>query len=568
MGSSATWRHNRELIRCGLCKALHPRRESDSLLCTRELADSVGSCGRQDLGDPKETKSGSALTGGGSIQATPSLLDIDDDRVRLALEGGGIGLWDRDLQADEVTWSATLYEMFGRDLQAPVTGDTFFEYIHENDRLRVRAHVDHWLENGGDFEDEFQVVREDGEVCWLRARGRIRSDNAGRPCRIFGANFDITEQKRAQESIDAINAELQRLVQERTQELEQIVDQLRHEVEERREAEALALANRERLFSVLNMFPGYVALKDQNYHIRFANDGFLDAFSQPGNHPCHVVQYGLDSPCEDCPMFRVLDQGRSEEWEQEALNGRTYHVRVSPFRDTDGAEVLLEMGVDITLRRRLERQIGEVSDAERRKIGRDLHDTLGQTMTGLSYLIGGLADRLVDKLPEEAASAEQISEAIDQATAQVRALAHGLDPVGLEADGLLAGLRELAASFENSYGIPCTFQCDIVPRLDAFSATNLYCIAREAATNAAKHSRANGLTISLREQVDDIALSVTDDGIGMPASLRESEGMGLSTMRHRANAIGARLRVVSESGKGTTVTCRLRRKAADQEKRP
>jgi PAS domain-containing protein len=116
------------------------------------------------LGEPNETKSRPAAVGNASFKPAPSILNVDDDRLRLALEGGGIGLWERDLQSDEVTWSTTLYELLGRDPKAPVTAETFFEYIHQNDRSRVRVHLEQWLEQGAEFKDEFWIVREDGEL--------------------------------------------------------------------------------------------------------------------------------------------------------------------------------------------------------------------------------------------------------------------------------------------------------------------------------------------------------------------------------------------------------------------
>jgi PAS domain S-box-containing protein len=641
---------------------------------------------------------------------------VHQHRLHLALEGGGIGLWDRDLQSGQTFWSHTLYDLLGRDLEAPVTGETFFEYIHPEDRPRVRARAERWFAEGGDFLDEFRIVRADGQVRWLAWRGWLYRDEQARPLRAVGVTYDVTDRKETAEALRRSQEDLQRAqelgqigswrldvgrnvltwsdqnhrlfgvpagtpmtyetflnivhpddreyvdakwqaglagepydiehrivvdgqvkwvrekaylefdeagalqggfgitqdvtqrrqaeealrrsrdeledrVAERTaklgrtleqvrqevaarklaerelrdrsarleqlnKNLDRLVRQLRTEIRQRVAAEGRAQAQRDRLFSVLNLFPGYAVLKDPHHRIRFASHGFLDQFSEPQGRPCYAVQYGLDAPCDDCPMREVLEGREGVHWEYTYPDGKTYHVWAFPFRDADGSKLLLEFGVDVTERKRLELLISEMSEAERRRIGRDLHDTLGQTLTGLGYLIGSLADRLTGA-GQDAETARQIVRTIQQATAQVRDLAHGLDPVGLDKEGLPAALRELAARVEAHPGISCAFGCDGAPACDEFTATHLYRIAQEAMSNAAKHSRAGRIELTIGDDGQDVVLRVADDGVGLPDDAAHSEGMGLRAMRYRAGAIGAQLRVGGGDAGGTEVVCRL-----------
>jgi len=121
----------------------------------------------------------------------------DQARLALALEGGEVGLWDRDLHRGEMYWSRTLYALLDRDLGRPVTGETFFEYVHPEDLPRVREHAERWFASGG----EFRVVRDDGQVRWFVARGRVHRDEHDRPARTVGVNYDTTERKAAEDAL-------------------------------------------------------------------------------------------------------------------------------------------------------------------------------------------------------------------------------------------------------------------------------------------------------------------------------------------------------------------------------
>jgi PAS domain S-box-containing protein len=218
---------------------------------------------------------------------------------------------------------------------------------------------------------------------------------------------------------------------------------------------------------------------------------------------------------------------------------------------------------DITELKRLEREVLEISENEQQRIGQDLHDGLGQELTGLAFLSRNLARRLADLAqPEAAEEAQRISNLTTRAIEQTRELARGLSPVDLGPDGLLAALRTLAEQVQKMCGIPLELKLQATVRIeDHTAAVHLYRIAQEAITNAARHSRASHIRLGLQDMDRDIILTVEDDGMGMPANHSEKKGLGLRLMLYRARMIGASLIIQSRDGSSTLIRCVYRNAA-------
>ena len=219
---------------------------------------------------------------------------------------------------------------------------------------------------------------------------------------------------------------------------------------------------------------------------------------------------------------------------------------------------------DITGRKELEREVLEAAAGEQRRIGQELHDTVGQELTGLSLLAAALAKRTADRDPANAATAARIVEELGRVHQQVRALSRGLVPVEVDPEGLRAALEELAARTTERTGTECTFETDgAVAVEDAGTATHLLRIAQEAVANALRHGRSGRIRIALRRDPGRLALEVRDDGVGMPEGPAGEGGLGIRLMRYRAGIIGGSLAVGPAAGGGTRVTCLLPRRDQD-----
>jgi signal transduction histidine kinase len=155
-----------------------------------------------------------------------------------------------------------------------------------------------------------------------------------------------------------------------------------------------------------------------------------------------------------------------------------------------------------------------------------------------------------------AAKIEKISAHLREAIRQSKALARGLSPVELQANGLMSALEELATNVSAMFRVNCTFRCSSPVLIsDNAAATHLFRIAQEAATNAVKHGRAERIEIELRREAGRLLLTVRDNGKGFDAKALRVEGMGLSGMNYRAQMIDASLTVEPAKDGGTIVTC-------------
>jgi PAS domain S-box-containing protein len=243
------------------------------------------------------------------------------------------------------------------------------------------------------------------------------------------------------------------------------------------------------------------------------------------------------------------------------------------FTDGPGWRIKLEIGArivekegravevegiarDITERKRLEREILEISNREQQRIGHDLHDGVCQQLAGIAYRVDILADQLQEKKFPEASEAERIGGLVNDAITQTRSVARGLFPVHLEESGLMLALEDLAVNATNLFKIRCDFAGDgPAPALENGVAAHLYYIAQEAVLNAVKHGKAAHVTLSLKHAGSHYELSIQDNGIGFETGNGHSKGMGVRIMQYRARTIGATLDLKSAPGDGTRITC-------------
>ena len=215
---------------------------------------------------------------------------------------------------------------------------------------------------------------------------------------------------------------------------------------------------------------------------------------------------------------------------------------------------------DVTQRRELEREIIDIANREQRRIGSDLHDGLGQELTGVALMLTGLVARLRREHSPATSDAEEIVTLVNGAIDSARALARGASPVSVERGGLPSALRALATRASDMYGVNVRFRGKVWPQLtlDAAACNHLYRIAQEAVNNAVKHGHAGQIVIDLQVTADDVTLSVRDNGHGMARDAQLSRGMGLKIMEYRASMLSGAMTLEPALGGGLRVICRCR----------
>jgi signal transduction histidine kinase len=264
-----------------------------------------------------------------------------------------------------------------------------------------------------------------------------------------------------------------------------------------------------------------------------------------------------------------LRTGEALTWEFESSEGgqrRYFESHAVPVQeDGIGAGISISMR-DITERKRLEQEILDVAGRERQSIGTDLHDGLGQELTGVALMLRGLATRIQARCPDVVDNVNEVVALVNQSIETARSLASGLLPVRTETGGIAFALRSLAQRSRQLYGMEVNFRSDAAPELELNEkeASHLYRIAQEALTNTARHGRASRVDMVLKAIGQFFTLRIADDGEGfkLPAT---STGMGLKIMKYRAGMIGAKFKVGPNEPRGTVITVTSERAVTPRE---
>jgi PAS domain S-box-containing protein len=233
-------------------------------------------------------------------------------------------------------------------------------------------------------------------------------------------------------------------------------------------------------------------------------------------------------------------------------------VTISPIRDPAGIIIgASKLARDITGRKKLEREILEVSEREQRRIGHDLHDGLCQHLAGIEMMSQVLETKLAPRFADGAKRAGDIARHVREAISQTRALARGLSPVTLESEGLATALHEHSVNVEKMFHVRCRVDSDSqVPVSNPAMANHLFRLAQEAVSNAIKHGKSTEISIHLKADPGWIYMGVSDNGRGFePAENFKPDGMGLRIMKFRATMIGGTLTIERNASGGVMVMC-------------
>jgi PAS domain S-box-containing protein len=403
----------------------------------------------------------------------------------------------------------------------------WYQQIHPDDKQRWSVEAAEMFLSGKPLRSAYRVLSRDGRTVWFHCEAKMIRRKDGRPWFIHGVGFDITELKHVEEAL---------------QEERNVVSAILHTVG----ALVVVLDPQGRIIR-------FNRACEQTSGYSFAEvrgKRFWDLCLTPEEaerFKIVVEQMRIGESGKDYESFWVTRNGarRLIAWSSTTLPG-----------DHGAPAYIIATGIDITERKRLEEAILEVSAEEQRRIAQDLHDGLGQHLTGIAFMSKAQEQKLTEKGLPEAGDAARIVGLVNEAINKTRELSHGLLPVVADAQGLMSALKRWADEVEDIFRISCKFRCDRPVLIhDPAVSTHLYRIAREAVNNAVRHGPAKKILIRLSAKGGSGTLLIEDDGPGFSESSTGHSGMGLQIMNYRARMIGGSLGVQSEKDHGTIISC-------------
>lgn len=429
--------------------------------------------------------------------------------------------------------SRNVKDLLGYTLEAIVENPFFWsDAIHPDDARHVRDDLS-TLERRGHRVYEYRFRHRNGRYRWILDEMNVVRDAGGDVANAFGFMIDITKRKNMEKALHQSEMKYRAIFED--------------------SRDAVFITSRDGRFleanrALLELF-GFAAEETGNLHVvpTYVN-------------PAHRKDF----------RTAIEQQGSVRDYKVKLKkkNGEIMDCRItaSVRRGNNGA-VLGYQGIirDITEQRTLEQRILAIIDEERQQVGQDLHDNLGQHLTGIALTSKALEQKLVNGKGIEISDVGKIVMSVNQAIEITRSLARGLCPVDLSSDGLITSLKEMASNATSLYGIPCIFHCRRPVHINnGVVAVNLYRIAQEAINNAVKHGKARHIDIGLQVRSERVTLLVKNDGIDFPEKSDRGSGMGLRIMRHRAGMIGASLDIKKSPRGGTVVSCAFDKMSVDK----
>ncbi|PKL19057.1 MAG: hypothetical protein CVV49_02940 [Spirochaetae bacterium HGW-Spirochaetae-5] len=419
-----------------------------------------------------------------------------------------------------------------------VIGRSFHEFIAKDDVPKAREQFE-VIVNGGSFFEEYKWVKKTGDIVWFRSSISpvfINGEFQG----FKGLLTDITFRKNSEEQMKTLLLEKEKLLRElnclyniskimenSTGTLDSVLSEVVKLI-----PEALSYPNCS--FAVISYKGKEYASSDYN-----VLDGVVERELAIGGDNSGKILIGYINDdtvcCED--FFDEKDRGFFE-----TVAERTGKI--------------IELFLARDELRKLEREVIEISERERRKIGHELHDSLGQILTGASFMLKTVGNQLAGTAPALTDRISEISGLVRDATLVCRQITRGLPLVNIQHNTLILALDQLAISTRDIFNINCEVESfGPIDVKDDFVSSQLYRITQEAVNNAVKHSGAKNIFITV-ENSPGILLSVRDDGCGYDTG-KSDNGLGLSIMKYRTDLIGGEFSAFNDEESGFIVSVKV-----------
>jgi PAS domain S-box-containing protein len=456
-------------------------------------------------------------------------LALSEQRYARAIEGTADGVWD---------WSVVTNELYLSPSWKALLGFEEHEFVSSREAVRARMHPediemvdaalrDH-IENRTPYELEVRLQVKDGSYRWFLARANSERDSAGNPVRLTGTLKDIDARKDAQIKYQREFAYNQALLDNAAAFIAALDTEGRFLHANRSSQEIMGYTEAE----MVGRTPWEV--------------GLLEAAEVPRSQE----RFARLLRGETVPPVDVRVKAKSGEWRMvELRSAATWKPDHTPDR-------IVITGVDLTERNRLQQEVLKIADKEQARLGHDLHDGVGQTMTGLVIMAEALEAELSGESKELAG---RILELLRQSVGEVRRMSHGMSPTSVRYRGLVGALQLLAETVEKNFRTPCSAELDpTVIVHDEERQTHLFRIAQEAVNNALRHGRPKQIRIALtRLSASEGELRISDDGGGMKKSKKNHPGIGMRVMQYRAELISASIEVEGKPRRGVQVVCKF-----------
>jgi PAS domain S-box-containing protein len=457
-------------------------------------------------------------------------LERSESRLAHAVWGTSVGMWDHEVASDTLHWWNDWCASIDLDsCGGPNHSPRWNASIHPEDFPAFIERYQALIEGRCDvYESEYRKRTRSGGWRWILSRGRATArDESGRALGTAGVTIDIDARKQVELALRHSEARL------RAQAV--ILETMR---------EGVVLVTREGRIEFTN--PAFDRMFGRSL-AELAGTSVLDLFNiRQTQSPTAALEALLQQHRRGGGrdmLFRRRDGGQ--------FAGEVLSAEIA----VSGEKRILIVVQDISERKQLESEIIEITNRERRRLGADLHDGLGQELTGISLMLRSFSKRGGAAAIEGAPLLDEIISLVNHAIQSARKMALGISPVTLERGGLLPALQALIGWSRNSFHIAVRLQLSLrAPLLLGDSASaHLYLIAQEAINNAVKHGRARSIAVSLRANRSVVSLSITDDGVGIAKDTRRRGGMGLKLMEYRAAVIGGVIKVKRLPCGGTRV---------------